>query len=85
MGESGGLFKLKSMLTQGFGTWSCWLAPAGPLTPQEGRCIFWYVNSTSLTIHGDLSHIIVTLHHMFNSVDWFAWVNVGRGSYTFHL
>lgn len=42
---------------------------------------FCYANSTSLTVHGELNHIIVVSHHMFNLVDRLAWVNVGRGCY----
>ena len=47
-----------------------------------GRLVwFRYVNSTSLTVHGELNHIIVAPHHMFTSVDQLSWVNVGGWCY----
>ena len=30
---------------------------------------------------GELNHIIVTLRHMFTTVDWLTWENVGGGCY----
>jgi len=35
-----------------------------------------FIGSTSLTILGELNHIIVTFHHIFTLVDWLSWVNV---------
>jgi len=40
-----------------------------------------FVSSTSLTIHGDLNHIIVASRHMFTPVEHLAEVNVGGGCY----
>ena len=47
-----------------------------------GRSV-WFssVDSTSLTVHGDLNHIIVASCLMFTTVDWVAWVNVGGWCY----
>ena len=42
---------------------------------------FGFVDSTSLTIHGELDHIIVASHHMFTATDCLTWVNVGGGCY----
>jgi len=40
---------------------------------------FFFWGSTSLTIHGELNHIIVASHHMFSPIDWLTWVNDGGG------
>ena len=47
------------------------------------RRSYWlcFVSSTSLTVHGELNHIIVASRHMFTLKDWLTWVNVGRGCY----
>jgi len=40
-----------------------------------------HVDFTSLNVHGELNHIILTLRHMFIPVDLLAWVNVEGGCY----
>ena len=47
-----------------------------------GRSVwFHYFSSTFLTVHGELSHIILSSLHMFTPLDRLAWVNVGGGCY----
>jgi len=35
---------------------------------------FVFVGSTSLTIHGELNHIIIASRHMFTPADRLTWV-----------
>lgn len=69
MGVTRGLVQLKIKLTQGFGIWIGWLAPGGPVALEEGQIGFWIVDSTSLIVLGELNHIIITIHHIFNPMD----------------
>jgi len=42
---------------------------------------FCFVRCISLTIHGELNHIIAASRHMFSPMDWLNWVNLGGGYY----
>ena len=44
----------------------------------EWLCV---IDSTSLTVHGELNHMLVTLCHMFTLVDQLSWVTMGGGCY----
>lgn len=46
---------------------------------------FSFDGSTSLTTHGELNHIILSVFNMFTLVDLLAWVNVGGGYYNYMM
>jgi len=40
-----------------------------------------FVSSTSLTVYGELNHIIVVSRHIFSLADWLTWLNMGGDVY----